>query len=677
MHELDMLSRDGGENRSENDWEKELKEALADDSSMLGYLTNDRTEREIVEVSIQFTDARHFVKDPGLWLSKRLGDGKTTEVTYRRLGPGEQVQFDEAMVKELSQVAASEALRRVLKEELPLDETKLLKMRWVLTWKYQEGGERKAKARLVILGYQHPRLTEQATAAPTLGRLGRNLLLQACAVNKLKLEFGDVSSAFLQTEAKEEHQELYIRVPTEVAHLFLDELGHPSYVLKLVRSFYGLTTAPRAWWLDISAKLAKLGWKQLKTDRCLWVLFDEDGKLHGIIGVHVDDFLAGGAASRLFREMRLQLRSLYRWGTWTSGQSEFSGLRVRQYKNYEIELDLEDYTNKFITEASLPKERAAETSAALSSYEVSLYRGVLGTAGWRAQQVSPQYSVDVSLLLSRTSDPRVQDLLDANKLVRDMRRTSSQTLLFHAFGEHQWNELVVVQYGDASEKPRPDGSMTGGLVTAMSTDAFKQGQAAPVSLLGWRSFKLPRKIGGSNNVETQAMAFADETLWLTRLMWSEIHGVELRRWLLDLSVRTVPAMLVTDSRGIFDALTRHESPQLRLRSNRSGEEARGIKEQCEATDVLIRWVNGLAMLADSLTKAGYPSRHIMENFLQSKRWTCSYDPAFESAKKRQAKGDKIFEECTTTAAFEQLLADDSFSSDLVAIMRSRYQQLTS
>ena len=168
------------------------------------------------------------------------------------------------------------------------------------------------------------------------------------------------------------------------------------------------------------------------------------------------------------------------------------------------------------------------------------------------------------------------------------------------------------------------------------------------------------------------MAFADATLWLTRLMWSEIHGVEPKRWLLDLSVKTVPAMLVTDSRGIFDAIMRHESPQLRLRSNRSGEDARGIKEQCEATGVLVRWVNGLAMLADSLTKAGYPSRHTLDNFLQSKRWKCSYDPAFESAKKRLAKGDNIFEECTT-AAFEELLADDAFSSDLSDIMRWRYQ----
>ena len=56
------MSRDGYENRSADDWQKELKEGLADDASMLGYLTNDRVERELVEISIEFSDARHFLK---------------------------------------------------------------------------------------------------------------------------------------------------------------------------------------------------------------------------------------------------------------------------------------------------------------------------------------------------------------------------------------------------------------------------------------------------------------------------------------------------------------------------------------------------------------------------------------------------------------------------------------
>ena len=76
----------------------------------------------------------------------------------------------------------------------------------------------------------------------------------------------------------------------------------------------------------------------------------------------------------------------------------------------------------------------------------------------------------------------------------------------------------------------------------------------------------------------------------------------MRRWHLDEAVLQVGRVLITDSRGIFDALTRSESPQLRFRSSRTGEEARGIKEPCAVSNVRIHRVNTLTMLADSLTK---------------------------------------------------------------------------
>ena len=75
------------------------------------------------------------------------------------------------MTKDLSQVLAADAVRRLAQEEeLNPKPERLLRMRWVLTWKYTKGGDRKAKARLVILECQHPKLTNVPTAAPTLGK---------------------------------------------------------------------------------------------------------------------------------------------------------------------------------------------------------------------------------------------------------------------------------------------------------------------------------------------------------------------------------------------------------------------------------------------------------------------------------------------------------------------------
>ena len=73
-----------------------------------------------------------------------------------------------------------------------------------------------------------------------------NLLLQACALHKLRVYFGDVSSAFLQTSASEEHQELTIKAPPEVGYLFSDSEGKHARYVRLMKSFYGLTSAPRA-----------------------------------------------------------------------------------------------------------------------------------------------------------------------------------------------------------------------------------------------------------------------------------------------------------------------------------------------------------------------------------------------------------------------------------------------
>ena len=91
--------------------------------------------------------------------------------------------------------------------------------------------------------YQRPELTNVPTAAPTLGKMSRHLLLQACALHKLRVHFGDVSSAFLQTSASEEHQELTIKAPPEVGYLFSDSEGKPPRYVRLMKSFYGLNVS--------------------------------------------------------------------------------------------------------------------------------------------------------------------------------------------------------------------------------------------------------------------------------------------------------------------------------------------------------------------------------------------------------------------------------------------------
>ena len=104
------------------------------------------------------------------------------------------------------------------------------------------------------------------------------------------------------------------------------------------------------------------------------------------------------------------IKSLYRWGSWKVSESEFAVIRVRQHRDFSITIDHEDYTIKFITEAPFTRERSRQRQESLTAQELNIF-----TASWQAQQMSPQFAVDVSLLLTATADPVVQNLLDGNK----------------------------------------------------------------------------------------------------------------------------------------------------------------------------------------------------------------------------------------------------------------------
>ena len=60
------------------------------------------------------------------------------------------------------------------------------------------GTSRRAKARLVILGYEDPNLTEIPRDSPTLQKESRSLILQYCASQKWGIQSFDIKTAFLR-----------------------------------------------------------------------------------------------------------------------------------------------------------------------------------------------------------------------------------------------------------------------------------------------------------------------------------------------------------------------------------------------------------------------------------------------------------------------------------------------
>ena len=165
----------------------------------------------------------------------------------------------------------------------------------MLTWKAPDNPKdpKRAKARLVVLGYQDPKLTEVLRDSPTLSREGRSIVLQAIASYRWELQSFDIKTAFLRGKADEDNK-LAMEPPIELRDL----MGLRSdEVCELVGNAYGRVDAPLLFYRELKQRLLDLGFRPHPLDPCIFLLETWTGEsrtLHGILGVHVDDGVCGG-----------------------------------------------------------------------------------------------------------------------------------------------------------------------------------------------------------------------------------------------------------------------------------------------------------------------------------------------------------------------------------------------
>ena len=121
---------------------------------------------------------------------------------------------------------------------LPADR-KAIGCRWVFKLKRKaDGSVNRYKARLIAKGYsQHPGLEFSEVFVPTAKWAALRAILALSALEDLELYSVDISTAFLNGDM--EH-DVYMQQPEG-----FEEYFGPGFVLKLVKSIYGLKQAGR------------------------------------------------------------------------------------------------------------------------------------------------------------------------------------------------------------------------------------------------------------------------------------------------------------------------------------------------------------------------------------------------------------------------------------------------
>ena len=550
------------------------------------------------------------------------------EVSERHLRPDELQSFRVAKGEEIKKFLAAKALEALPPERQPNRST-AMKMRWVLTWKKNEDtGEKKAKARCVILGYLDPMYEHRQVASPTMSRSSRQMFLAVAAAHKFRVSKGDVSGAFLQ--GREYSGEAYvIPTPDICAAMELPE----NSVTRLKRACYGLVDAPLEWFLTVRDFLLSLGFRQCVCDPCCFVLIRE-GRLRGMITGHVDDFMfAGITGDGLWDNKVEEIKQRFKWGEWLEDEFVQCGVKIKRLANGSFQLTQGQYIDD-LREIPVCSERRRQRESATTEGEKSKMRAVLGALSWCAQQTSPHLSAAVSLFLSRVPKSSVQDVLEVNKLVFHTKANRQHKLIIHAEIEPQ--NMMVAAWVDASLQNREDGKSTQGLVIGITDKKIMQGSMSPVNLVHWSSTKIDRVCRSPGSAECRAAVNGEDHLVMSRLQLFELLGGRIVPDQLEQQAAKIDGVVITDSKNVFDRL-KNTVFVMKGAEKRISVELMALKEAQEANKVSIRWVHSDAQLANSLTKTH--EQHQLNHFYQnSGYWRIVEDKEMRSSRNRKQQG---------------------------------------
>ena len=127
-------------------------------------------------------------------------------------------------------------------------------------------------------------------------------------------------------------------------------------------------------------------------DSCLFY-YHYNGKLEGILIIHVDDYLSSGSA--IFQTNIIEkLRKTYIFGKICQYDFIFTGFHMRQDDNMDIYIN----QNNFVENMQLFNYETQNPDNFLNSQENSLLRKTTGQLSWIASQTRPDVSYDAFYL---------------------------------------------------------------------------------------------------------------------------------------------------------------------------------------------------------------------------------------------------------------------------------------
>ena len=437
---------------------------------------------------------------------------RRVELDYRKLSSQDRVLFDAAKQKEVKAWLSHGTVKKLSKGILKPEQ--IMRCRWLLTWKEPLPGttERRAKARLVILGFEDPGVGVVPNDAPTLSKDGRQLLLQQAASRRWRLINFDISTAFLKGEG--DGRPLGIHAPPEIKRALQMREGDQC---SLEGGAYGRVDAPFLWYKALRSSLESLGFVACPFDGCLFSLITQDPRnpkgrprVRGILGIHVDDGI--GAGDDHFKETIGRLRKLYEFGSYYEKEFDFCGVHYKQWDDCTIEMDQVGYVQK-ISPIEIPRNRRTDPEVDVTEVERQELRRVCGSLQYAAVHTRPDLAAKTGQLQSMVTKAKIKHLLEANRVLFEGKK-HPVCLMIVPIPERQ---VAFCVFSDASFSMSRESSSRQGTLIFATDVKLSQNERTVVCPMAWSSKKIPRVVTSTLSAESMALSASLDRLGYIRI----------------------------------------------------------------------------------------------------------------------------------------------------------------
>jgi len=314
------------------------------------------------------------------------------------------------------------------------------------------------------------------------------------------------------------------------------------------------------------------------------------GKLEGLIGLHVDDFLHCGS-SQFDYDVIIPVMKLFKVGKNERNNFLYTGFSIKQEQK-GISLDQFEYV-KNLDVPVLETSRSMNKSEDLSAIELSELRKICGSLNWIVMATRPDLSFDLIELSTKQQKGKVADLAKARKIMLSLNPTDCKIFI----PKLDETSLEIRVYTDASFGNLDNGAGSMGGHVVFLKDRYNR--SSPID---WKSRKIKRIVRSTLAAEALSLGDGLDTGMFIKDMLLEVLGS---------SIASVPIIAIVDNKSV----------EVNLRSTSSVEDKRLrrdlslIKQMIERKEVeAVQWVEGHYQLADALTKKGVNPAKLLKVF---------------------------------------------------------------